>query len=281
VPASGRFPLPDQVSASALPGTQTLPSLDAYNVTVQRQLTDRLSFEIGYVGNRSAHAFAGGMPGIDANEPTLTGFPEVPRNERKPFYDRFGWTQPIDYRCSCGDSRYDSLQAKLVGRPANGLWLLAHYTLARAVEDGRLQFIYDRELDRGRPSSARTHAFVLASTYELPFGRGQPLASDAGAWLDRLVGGWPVLSGLPYDVGYREDYLDGDVFPRRPDVIGDPDAGGGTQDRWFNAIPIGSPGSAFARPAVGTFGNMQRNSLTGPGYWRVDASIFKRVVFAP
>jgi outer membrane receptor protein involved in Fe transport len=286
VPASGRFRLPNQVSAFALPGTQTLPALDAYNLTVQRQLTERVSFEVGYVGNRSARAFADGLPNIDPNQPALAGYPAVPRAERQPYHSRFGWTQSIAYDCNCAESRYDSLQAKLVGRPASGLWLLTHYTLARAVEDGQGQFIYDRELDRGRPSTARTHAFVIAATYELPFGRGQPLASDAGVWLDRLVGGWQlnatarIQSGLPYDVTYRDAIFDRDVGPYRPDVVGDPNAGDSTQDRWFNATPIGSPGSAFARPAVGTFGNMRRNSLTAPGYWRVDASLFKKIALA-
>ena len=53
-------------------------------------------------------------------------------------------------------------------------------------------------------------------------------------------------------------------------------AGGGTRDHWFNVTPIGSSGSAFARPAVGTFGNLPRNSLIGPRYWRTDVSLFKR-----
>ena len=61
VPASGRFPLPDQVATSALPDKQTLPTVDAYNLTVQRQLSDNLSFEIGYVGNKGTHVFAGGV----------------------------------------------------------------------------------------------------------------------------------------------------------------------------------------------------------------------------
>jgi hypothetical protein len=274
------------VIASALPATQTLPTLDAYNLTVQRQLSSAVSLEVGYVGNKGTHAFAGESEFVDANEATLTGFPDVPKFERQPFYHAFGWTQAVKYYCNCADNRYDSLQAKLVGRPASGLWLLAHYTLARTVQDGPEQFFYDRELQRGRPSWARTHAFVLASTYELPFGRGRPLASDAGGWLDRLVGGWQlnasatILSGLPFEVTYRDAFKDRDVPPNRPDVIGDPTVGGGTPDRWFNATPIGTPGSAFARPAVGTFGNMRRNSLTGPGYWRVDASLFKRIALA-
>ncbi len=56
--------------------------------------------------------------------------------------------------------------------------------------------------------------------------------------------------------------------------IGDPD-GPKTEEQWFNATPIGSSGSAFERPARGTFGTMERNALRGPGYWRVDASLFK------
>ena len=44
--------------------------------------------------------------------------------------------------------------------------------------------------------------------------------------------------------------------------------------------PIGSSGSAFGRPARGTFGDLPRNYLRGPGYWRVDASVFKHIRFA-
>jgi hypothetical protein len=65
--------------------------------------------------------------------------------------------------------------------------------------------------------------------------------------------------------------------PSRPDR--DPEAGGGTQEQWFNTIQIGDSGSAFARPAPGTFGNLGRNQLRGPGYWRTDASLFKRFSF--
>jgi outer membrane receptor protein involved in Fe transport len=283
VPASGRFPLPDQVATWALPDEQTLPTLDAWNLTVQRQLSDSLSFDVGYVGNKGTHLIPGFGIAVDANEPTLTGFPDVPRFERQPFYGPFGWTQRINYFCNCADNRYDSLQAKLVGRPGGGLWVLAHYTLARARQDGSEQFFYDRELQRGRPDWARTHSLVVASTFELPFGRGKRILSDASTGLDRLVGGWQlnanvtIQSGLPFEVTYREAFRDRDVPPDRPDLIGNPYAGGGTQDRWFNATPIGSPGSAFARPAVGTFGDLPRNHLTGPGYWRVDASLFKRI----
>ena len=88
-----------------------------------------------------------------------------------------------------------------------------------------------------------------------------------------------VASGRHLNVDYRDAGQDRDAGPNRPDVIGDISEGGGSKDRWFNTTPIGSAGSAFARPAAGTFGNMERGSLIGPGMWNVDASLFKRFHF--
>ncbi|PYQ80827.1 MAG: hypothetical protein DMG01_05805, partial [Acidobacteria bacterium] len=121
----------------------------------------------------------------------------------------------------------------------------------------------------------RAHNFSLATTYELPIFKD-----------NRVLGGWQfnqattIQSGLPFNVTYRDGGADRDTGPNRPDLVGDATAGGGSRDQWFNTTPIGSSGSAFARPAKGTFGNLPRNALVGPGYWRTDASIFKRFSFA-
>jgi hypothetical protein len=275
IPANGRFPLPDGVSTNALPDKQRLPALDAYNLTVQRQLTRTLSAELAYVGNKGTHVFAGDLPSVDLNQATLEGYGQgpgtpgfVPRNERRPLYRQFGWTQDINYFCNCADNRYDSLQAKLTGRFAFA-WLLASYTLQRMRQDGAEQFFYDRELSYGPPDWSRVHSFSLAATVELPFGRGKPY----GGWhLNTIT---TIQSGLALDILYPGG-AERDTGPNRPDLIGDPN-GPRTRDEWYNATPIESPGSAFARPAVGTFGNLKRNALRGPGYWRVDASLVKEL----
>jgi outer membrane receptor protein involved in Fe transport len=285
LPASGRFPLPVGVFTWALPDKQRLPTLDAYNLTVQGQLTSTHSAELAYVGNKGTHVFAGDSPAVDLNQATLAGYGGgpgtpgyVPRNERRPLYRQFGWTQVINYFCNCADNRYDSLQAKLTGR-FSGAWVLTSYTLQRIRQDGDEQFFFDRELSRGPPDWSRVHNFSLAATVELPFGRGKRFVSGASRAADLIAGGWQlnaittILSGLPLDIFYPGG-ADRDTGPNRPDLIGDP-SGPRTRDQWFNATPIGSPGSAFARPAVGTFGNLKRNALRGPGYWRVDASLFK------
>jgi hypothetical protein len=277
VPSNGRFPLPNGVFARALPDKQRLPAVDAYNVTVQYQWTDTVSLEAAYVGNKGTHVFAGGGPAFNVNEPTLVGFPNVPTNQRRPFFSRFGWTQGIDYFCNCADNRYNSLQTKITKRFTTSYSVLAHYTLQKAVNDDASQFFFNRDVTRGRQDFDRTHSFVLSQVAELPFGRNKRFLGDISKGLDYIVGGWQfnsntmIQSGLPFNVGFDTSGIS-DTGPNRPDIVGDPRAGDGGQNQWFDP-------TVFAKPAVGTFGNLKRNSINGPGYWRTDASLFKKFRF--
>jgi hypothetical protein len=143
------------------------------------------------------------------------------------------------------------------------------------------------DVDYGPANFIRTHVYVIAATAELPFGRGKRYLSDASGALDAIAGGWQlnvagtIMSGLPFNVSYRDAGQDRDTGPNRPDLIGDAEVGSGDglTSPYFNATPIGSAGSAFGRPARGTFGNMGRNELRGPGFWNVDASLFKQFNF--
>jgi hypothetical protein len=282
VPANGRFPLPNGVFARALPDQQTLSHVDAYNLTVQRELSSTVSAEVAYVGNRGS-GFFGDNPAADANAPTIVGYPDVPRDQRRPFA-RFGWTQGIDFYSNTGKSRYNALQAKLTKRFSGGYSLLTHYTLQSHKNNGGEYVFIDPDLNYGRADFIRKHVYVLAGSAELPFGRGRRYLSDAAGATDIILGGWQVnatatvMSGLPFNVSYRDSGQDRDTGPGRPNLIGDADTGSGDglTAPYFNVTPIGSPGSAFGRPARGTFGDLERNALTGPGYWNVDASLFKR-----
>jgi hypothetical protein len=237
--------------------------------------------------------FAGDGPAFDINQATLEGYPGTPRNERRPFFNKFGWTQGIDYFCNCADNSYDSLQMKLVKRFSDGYSANVNYTLQRVRQHGGGYFeadlpehqgLYDSDLEFGSPDWDRVHNFVLSLVAELPFGRGRRYASDMSPVTDAILGGWQfntntiIQSGLPFNVSYRNAGEDRDTGPNRPDLIGDPD-GPETRTQWFNAAPIGDPNSAFGRPARGAFGNLPRNELRGPGYWRVDASMFKHIRF--
>ena len=294
VPSSGRFPLPDGVFARALPEQQRPPTVDAFNVTVQHQLTTTMSIEAGYVGNRGRDVFAGDGPAININQASLNGYLQgVPLNSRRPFFNKFGWTQGIDYFCNCATNAYDSLQAKLTKRFSSGYSANVNYTLQRPRQHGGDQFetdlpehqgLYDSDLDYGPPDWDRTHSFIFSLVAELPFGRGRRYMGEMSPLAEGILGGWQfntnttIQSGLPFNVSYRDAGQDRDTGPNRPDLVGDPE-GPRTRDQWFNTTPIGSSGSAFSRPARGTFGNLRRNALRGPGYWRADASLFKHIPF--
>jgi outer membrane receptor protein involved in Fe transport len=293
VPASGEFPLPNGVFARALPEKQRPPHVDAFNVTVQRELNRTMSLEVAYVGNRGGDVFAGDGPAININQASIIGFPDVPRNQRRPYFNRFGWSQDIDFFCNCATNAYDALQTKLTKRFSDGYSLQVNYTLQKAEQESAEYFqtplepargLFDTSLNRGPADWDRTHSLVVSLVAELPIGRGRTYLSEISPAMNILVGGWQVntntfvQSGLPFNVSYRNAGADRDTGPNRPDLIGDPD-GPKTREQWFNTTPIGSPDSAFGRPAVGTFGNLPRNELRGPGYWRVDASLFKHFDF--
>jgi hypothetical protein len=168
-----------------------------------------------------------------------------------------------------------------------------NYTLQRARQHGGSYFeadlpehrgLFDSDLEYGPPDFDRVHSFVVSLVAEVPVGRGRRYMTNLSPAVDAVVGGWQfnmntmVQSGLPFNVSYRNAGEDRDTGPNRPDLIGDPE-GPKNRDQWFNTTPIGSSGSAFGRPARGTFGNLPRNHLRGPGYWRSDASLFKHIGF--
>jgi hypothetical protein len=285
VPSNGRFKLPNGVFARLLPDTQHLSHVDAWNVTLQRELTNNISAEIAYVGN-AGRGFIGDGPANNMNQPTIVGFGTLSSDQRKPFFacgvrnvdglcGNFGWTQGIDYFSNTGKSRYNALQTKVTRRFSKGYSLLAHYTLQSHKNNDGSYFFIDPDVNYGPADFIRKHVFVLAGTAELPFAKG-----------NRILGGWQVnvgatvMSGLPFQGGpsYRDSNADRDTGSGRPNLIGDPQlgSGDGLTSPYFNVIPIGSPGSAFGRPAKGTFGDLGRNELRGPGFWNVDASLIKR-----
>jgi hypothetical protein len=283
VPSNGRFPLPNGVSARLLPDTQNLAHVDAYNFTVQRQLSNTLSAEVAYVGNRGL-GFMGDNPATNYNQATIVGFGTLSQDQRKPFFNcgdsnadgscgNFGWTQGVDFFSNTGKSRYNSFQAKLTKAFSGGYSLLTHYTYQKHNNNDTDYFFQDPNLNYGPANFIRTHVFVLAGTAILPIAKG-----------NKILGGWQVnanatvMSGLPFNVSYRDSGADRDTGPSRPNLIGDAAAGSGDglTSPYFNVTPIGTSGSAFGRPAKGTFGDLGRNALRGPGWWNVDASLFKR-----
>jgi len=277
LPANGRFFLPDGVTPRVVNFKQTLPTVDAWNFTVQHELTKTISVEGAYVGNKGTHVFCGNNPDCEGNQPTLSGFPSVSRNNRRLFFNKFGWTQDVLLYGDGGDNHYNAFQTKFTKRFTNSYSVLAHYTFQRSSNYDRDYFFIDRKINYGPSDFDRSHVFVLSQVAELPFGRNKRFLGNASKGMDYLIGGWQfnsntsIQSGLPFNVGYDNGGIS-DTGPNRPNITGDAKTGDGGKNRWFDP-------TVFSKPSVGTFGNLERNALRGPHYWRTDASLFKRFRF--
>ncbi|HUF23731.1 MAG TPA: TonB-dependent receptor, partial [Vicinamibacterales bacterium] len=109
-----------------------------------------------------------------------------------------------------GKTYYNSMQLELRRRLVNGLQFNSSYVLGNAFESQRFGGGFRRprvmRRDAGSPGDL-THAFKANIVYDLPFGRGRRFASNAGAVMERVVGGWSlgmnsrVQSGVLVELG--------------------------------------------------------------------------------
>lgn len=277
-PSNGRFFIPDGVLVRALTDKQTLPRVDAFNVTFQYQFAKDWSWEIAYVGNRGKNVFVGDNPELNVNQPTIEGFAQgVPTNQRRPLFQQFGFTQDILlYQGYGATNSYDSLQTKLTKRFSNGYSVLTHYTFQKAKNNAGQYYNIDPDLNRGPADFARTHNFVLSQLFELPIGRNGRYFNGINRVADFFIGGWQINSNTTWQSGFRFNVeynggADRDTGPNRPNFSGEVNYPG-TRDQFISA-------EGFTRPAIGTFGNLPRNFLTGPSYYRTDASLLKKFRF--
>jgi len=238
---SGVIPLggpANNVQPRMRPLVQRLPTLDAWNATVQRQLTNTMTLEVAYVGNKGSHVFAGNGPAYDLNPVplgpgtavvTATGIkfvPLVPAEQRRPFYNHFTYPGVIDpatgttmmcctdgimgnYFGNDASANYNALQVRVDKRFSQGLQFMSTYTYSHANNwsaDNNFPYgsIPDRHLAYGPDDFNRKNVWVTNLVYDLPFGRGKKFASGVGKAMDLIVGGWQLTdtmnwsSGLPW-----------------------------------------------------------------------------------
>jgi len=178
-------------------------------------------------------------------------------------------------------SRYNSFQAS-VNRHFGMLQVQASYSWSRCIDIGSasgpqegsfgVTNPYDQSLDRGPCAFNRSENVSANALYSLPF-RGKRFVSG---W--RLAGLVTGASGLPVNVidGFNQD-LSG-LGISRPNYSGAP----GCHPYQVLNKPIPGPAiqyfnrGCYTLQALGTEGNVGRNSIYGPGLVNIGFSILKR-----
>jgi hypothetical protein len=261
-----------------------------WHVEVQRELSRNLMVGLAYVGSyngRMEYAGRAQAPDRPAVDPaTGRRFTAAERNAIRPWPHIDG---TFTYSDDIGMSKYNALQLKLQRRFANGIGSMLSYTYSQTIDTNSgwfgaengigggaagVQNYHDIDSNRGRAGYDVPHIFTWATVWELPFGRNKRWLNDGGAsWiLGNWQLNWMVLarSGQPFTPSVGGDPANiGFTGYSRPNLVGDPWEGESTVDRFFNP-------AAFAVP-VNSFGNVERNSLRGPGFWNVDFGLQKNI----
>jgi hypothetical protein len=257
------------------------PYVQQWSLGVQRELTSNTTMELNYIGSKGSNLLM--RRNIAQALPYTPEHPSV--EERKPF-PQFGVYINSDWS---GFSNYNAFNAKLEHRGRGSLATIA-YTWAKSTDsksaaagigasgfNGWQGFLnnHDPLRDHGLSDFDVDHRLVASFVYNLPFGRGEKYASDASTAKNLLVGGWQVNGiytwqhGFPLTVTAADEGGVLDTFgTNRANLVGDPDSGDRSINKWFNT-------AAFAQPALGEFGNSGRNILRGPGINNFDLALFK------
>ena len=246
-------------------------NVQSWNLNIQHEVTRSLGIMIGYFGNKGTHLE------IDrnVNQSVVLGNaasrPFVALSASSPFLPGVTLSNGITERDSSSNSNYNSLWITANQRVSRGLQFNASYTWSHSIDDvsrnNQLPFVQDSNNiggSRGSSDFDVRHRFVANAIYDLPFTR------------NRLVSGWqvaPIVSvqtGNPFTIVLASSAITGEANTVRPNVNGPQQVSGNPFGQW-----IINPSAVFSLPAPGSFGNLGRNTVYGPGFADVDLAFIK------
>ena len=274
------------VSGGVLNSESHVEYTQAFNLTIDQKLPAGFSGTIGYVGNVVKHVMssrqfnpavcAPGAPCPNLNNSTCTTCTTGNENSRR-LFPGLGAVELAD---AYEYANFNSLQATLTRRVSHGFKVLAN-------------FVYSKNLDNAsganEGSAGPNNPFNLSAAYG-PADFNQKFRTNvsvnylesevhvSNGFAHELMNGyaavmiWQGQSGLPFTITSGTDRslsgVGNDFADPVPNVSATRPSGANFHQQWFNT-------AAFQPAALGTFGSVRRNNLTGPGYEEVDASLFK------
>ncbi len=249
------------------------PDIQSWNLNIQHQITNDMSFMVGYFGTKGTHLE------IDrnVNQPAILGnfllgskpFLKFAAND--PFLPNVTLANSITERDSNSNSNYNALWVTANKRFTHGLQFNASYTWSHSIDEASrnnegivVQDSNNIASSRGNSDFDARHRVVVNAIYDLPF-QGN----------NRLTSGWEVApivslqSGNPFTVALATTTVNGVANTVRPNLIG-PVNYGNPLGQW-----ILNPAATFGAPAAGTFGNLGRNTFVGPTFKNFDLALIK------
>jgi Carboxypeptidase regulatory-like domain len=216
-----------------------------WNIGVQHTITPNLMLEVDYIGNHSIHlpidfTQLNGLPrsvlstlatrdpnqsyltttatnpfsGLQTTQNTasttpaqlLARFPEFPVGDNGSGWNGGGGV--LEQNLNVGSSYFHSFDARLEKRVSHGLNFVFNYVYAKLMERMTWLNASDPLPEKRVSAQDRNQRFVLAATYQLPIGKGQPLNIQSRV-LNSLVGGWLLNTVYTYQTGAPIMFVNG------------------------------------------------------------------------
>jgi hypothetical protein len=125
-----------------------------------------------------------------------------------------------DLTSNQGATNYHSLQTELRRRLAQGLQFNISYVFGQAMQSVFTSFRRPTFFQRDTGAEGDvTHALKTNIVYDLPFGQGRRFGSNAGAVLDRIIGGWTVGVNSRLQSGRLVDFGNVRLVGMSPDDV--------------------------------------------------------------
>ena len=242
---------------------------------------DTTQIPFGSLANMVPNPYAGKVPGVNGAK-TI---------ELLKLYEPYPWLNSVVvYYPEMGNSIYHAGVLTVQKRMSQGLSLLASYTYAKLISDGRYSNLdysseqlnvngtstyqdglYNRRADRAVDPQSVRHRAVGSMVYELPFGKGKRVDVNNRVF-HAAAGGWQfnsitaIQTGLPLMITGANNYR-----ATRPDNTGhSAHLDNPTAAEWFNTQVFYNPPIYFA----GTTGRTLPDA-TRPGFINEDMSVMR------
>lgn len=258
------------------------PVFYQYQIQIQQKIASRTVAQIGYTGGRGQRLT--GSPG-EANpfRPDVladgTLFFPVGGPRVNPAFGR------LKFRQTGFDSSYQGLQTGLQHQLQNGFRFQMKYVWGKSLDNTSSTILRDYagsdsipntwnlRANKGRSDFDLQHTFAANFSYIIPGPKTGLALHFLGGW--EFHGMLQAQTGAAFgpSVGFdRARYSGGGTNDQgqRPDYIAAPGANIilGDPQRYFDPM-------AYGLPTAGTFGNLGRNTLTGPGLATADVALNK------
>jgi hypothetical protein len=218
------------------------------------------------------------------------------------------FAEGASYATTEGSSYYHGLQTSVEKKFSGGLNFLFAYTYSKVRSDAldllngfagngyRAPYVpgVGIHADYGLANFDIRNVVHFSGSYELPFGKGKRFMGDASGVSNGLVGGWALVwattlqGGQPFKIDCPSATAAGTncyafVLPGqdpRTSLHKTPDGNVGMLNPAAFAQPcaVGTPGAPSGCvniPGIGVLGGGEPSQVEGPGYHRLDLSLFK------